>query len=69
MTSHVGNGNIQLSPRWHRRYNGSPERFSAAHFSPILDMGVSSEQAINMPGWCGVCGWLNRLKIALGEPH
>ncbi|EAM7072167.1 carboxymuconolactone decarboxylase family protein [Salmonella enterica] len=47
----------------------APERFSAAHFSPILDIGVSSEQAINMPGWCGVCGWLNRLKIALGEPY
>ncbi|ESJ35338.1 Putative oxidoreductase, partial [Salmonella enterica subsp. enterica serovar Nchanga str. CFSAN001091] len=19
--------------------------------------------------WCGVCGWLNRLKIALGETY
>ncbi|KAF0668679.1 hypothetical protein L245_18870 [Salmonella enterica subsp. enterica serovar Worthington str. BCH-4719] len=23
----------------------------------------------NMLGWCGVCGWLNRLKIALGETY
>ncbi|KJT97693.1 Putative oxidoreductase [Salmonella enterica subsp. enterica serovar Heidelberg str. 77-1831] len=22
-----------------------------------------------MLGWCGVCGWLNRLKIALGETY
>ncbi|EDM8518560.1 TPA: carboxymuconolactone decarboxylase family protein, partial [Salmonella enterica subsp. enterica serovar Typhimurium] len=34
-----------------------------------LTRGVSSEQAINMLGWCGVCGWLNRLKIALGETY
>ncbi|OLV95409.1 hypothetical protein P296_21130 [Salmonella enterica subsp. arizonae serovar 18:z4,z23:- str. CVM N26624] len=27
-------------------------------------MGVSSEQAINL---LGMCGWLNRLKIALDE--
>ncbi|EDX9483973.1 TPA: CMD domain-containing protein [Salmonella enterica] len=47
----------------------APARFSAAHFSPLLNRGVSSEQAINMLGWCGVCGWLNRLKIALGETH
>lgn len=47
----------------------APDRFSAAHFFPLLTRGVSSEQAINMLGWCGVCGWLNRLKIALGETY
>ncbi|EGE4653718.1 carboxymuconolactone decarboxylase family protein [Salmonella bongori serovar 40:z35:-] len=47
----------------------APDRFSAAHVSPLLDMGTSSEQAITMLGWCGMCGWLNRLKIALGETH
>ncbi|QVP56638.1 CMD domain-containing protein [Salmonella enterica subsp. salamae] len=47
----------------------APDRFSAAHFSPLLNRGGSSEQAINMLGWCGVCGWLNRLKIALGETY
>ncbi|HCL5255757.1 TPA: CMD domain-containing protein [Salmonella enterica] len=47
----------------------SPDRFSAAHFSPLLNRVGSSEQAINMLGWCGVCGWLNRLKIALGETY
>ncbi|HCM1925453.1 TPA: CMD domain-containing protein [Salmonella enterica subsp. salamae serovar 39:c:e,n,x] len=47
----------------------APDRFSAAHFSPLLNRVGSSEQAINMLGWCGVCGWLNRLKIALGETY
>lgn len=47
----------------------APDRFSAAHFSPLLTRVGSSEQAINMLGWCGVCGWLNRLKIALGETY
>lgn len=47
----------------------APARFSAAHFSPLLNRVGSSEQAINMLGWCGVCGWLNRLKIALGETY
>lgn len=47
----------------------APDRFSAAHFSSLLTRGGSSEQAINMLGWCGVCGWLNRLKIALGETY
>ncbi|EBX9236879.1 putative cytoplasmic protein [Salmonella enterica] len=47
----------------------APDRFSAAHFSPLLNRVDSSEQAINMLGWCGVCGWLNRLKIALGETY
>ncbi|EDR6491472.1 CMD domain-containing protein [Salmonella enterica] len=47
----------------------APDRFSAVHFSPLLNRGGSSEQVINMLGWCSVCGWLNRLKIALGETH
>lgn len=47
----------------------APDRFSAAHFSPLLNRVGSSEQAINMLGWCGACGWLNRLKIALGETY
>lgn len=47
----------------------APDRFCAAHFFPLLTRGVSSEQAITMLGWCGVCGWLNRLKIALGETY
>lgn len=47
----------------------APDRFNTTHFSPILDLGDSPEQAITMLGWCSVCGWLNRLKIALGETH
>ncbi|HAV0412366.1 TPA: CMD domain-containing protein [Salmonella enterica] len=52
-----------------QRLTRAPDRFSAAHFSPLLNRVGSSEQAINMLGWCGVCGWLNRLKIALGETY
>lgn len=47
----------------------APDRFSAALLTPLLDQGISSEQAINLLAWSGLCGWLNRLKIALGETH
>ncbi|HHT2967009.1 carboxymuconolactone decarboxylase family protein [Citrobacter koseri] len=47
----------------------APDRFSAAQFTPLLEQGASLEQAVNLLGWCGLCGWLNRLKIALGETH
>lgn len=45
----------------------APDRFSAALLTPLFDQGLSSEQAINLLTWSGLCGWLNRLKIALGE--
>lgn len=45
----------------------APDRFSAAQFTPLVEDGASVEQTINLLGWCGLCGWLNRLKIALGE--
>ncbi|MGT3086081.1 CMD domain-containing protein, partial [Salmonella enterica] len=47
----------------------APDRFSAALLTPLLDQGISSEQAINVLAWSGLCGWLNRLKIALGETY
>ncbi|HCT5822225.1 TPA: CMD domain-containing protein [Citrobacter sedlakii] len=47
----------------------APDRFSAAHFTPLVERGASVIDAINLLGWCGLCGWLNRLKIALGETH
>ncbi|HGY3717405.1 TPA: CMD domain-containing protein [Citrobacter gillenii] len=47
----------------------APDRFSAALLTPLFEQGVSSEQAINLLAWSGLCGWLNRLKIALGETH
>ena len=45
----------------------APDRFSAALLTPLFDQGISSEQAINLLAWSGLCGWLNRLKIALGR--
>ncbi|MCX9070449.1 CMD domain-containing protein [Citrobacter sp. wls757] len=45
----------------------APDRFSTALLTPLFDQGISSEQAINLLAWSGLCGWLNRLKIALGD--
>ncbi|EFE09644.1 carboxymuconolactone decarboxylase family protein [Citrobacter youngae] len=47
----------------------APDRFSAALLTPLFDQSISSEQAINLLAWSGLCGWLNRLKIALGETY
>ncbi|EOY5092408.1 CMD domain-containing protein [Citrobacter amalonaticus] len=47
----------------------APDRFSAAQFNPFSESCTSVEQAINLLAWSGLCGWLNRLKIALGETH
>ncbi|SUX64042.1 Uncharacterized protein conserved in bacteria [Citrobacter amalonaticus] len=47
----------------------APDRFSAAQFNPFNESCTSVEQAINLLAWSGLCGWLNRLKIALGETH
>ncbi|MCE5375718.1 CMD domain-containing protein [Escherichia marmotae] len=47
----------------------APDRFSAAQFSPLLEHETSSAQVINLLVWSGFCGWINRLKIALGETH
>lgn len=45
----------------------APDRFSAAQFSPLTGHGLSVEQAFALLAWSGVCGWINRLKIGLGE--
>lgn len=45
----------------------APDRFSAAQFTPLIEHGLSVEEAINLLAWSGLCGWLNRLRIALGE--
>ncbi|TGB94806.1 CMD domain-containing protein [Escherichia sp. E2748] len=47
----------------------APDRFSAAQFSPLLEHEISSTQVINLLVWSGLCGWINRLKIALGETY
>jgi hypothetical protein len=43
----------------------SPDRFSAAQFTPLSEDGIGPAQAINLLAWSAFCGWLNRLKIAL----
>ncbi len=45
----------------------SPDRFSAAYLSPLTECGLSRTAAIDLLAWCGLCGWMNRLKIALGN--
>ena len=45
----------------------SPDRFSAAQLTPLGEYGLSAEQAIDLLTWSGLCGWMNRLKIALGN--
>jgi alkylhydroperoxidase family enzyme len=45
----------------------SPDRFSAAQLTPLAEYGLSAEQAIDLLTWSGLCGWMNRLKIALGN--
>lgn len=45
----------------------APDRFSAAQFTPLIEQGLSTDDAVNLLAWSGLCGWLNRLRIALGE--
>ncbi|VUS29770.1 carboxymuconolactone decarboxylase family protein [Klebsiella spallanzanii] len=45
----------------------SPDRFSAAQLTPLTEYGLSRTSAIDLLVWCGLCGWMNRLKIALGN--
>lgn len=45
----------------------SPDRFSAAQFTPLTDAGIPAVDAINMLAWSAFCGWINRLKIALAH--
>ncbi|HDR2892319.1 TPA: CMD domain-containing protein [Enterobacter asburiae] len=47
--------------------NGSPDRFSAAQFTPLTQSGLSEVQAINLLTWSAFNGWLDRLGIALGK--
>ena len=45
----------------------APDRFSQAHFQPLLEQGISSQRALSLLVWAGFCGWLNRLKMGLGD--
>ncbi|MBR7365311.1 CMD domain-containing protein, partial [Klebsiella pneumoniae] len=44
---------------------GWPGRFSPPHLTHLAEYRLSEEQPIDLLIWSGVCGWMNRLKIAL----
>ena len=45
----------------------SPDRFSAAQFTPLTDQGLPGEHAITLLTRSAFDGWLNRLKVAFGK--
>ncbi|SFH73173.1 MULTISPECIES: CMD domain-containing protein [Enterobacter] len=45
----------------------SPDRFSAAQFTPLTDQGLQGEYAITLLTQSAFDGWLNRLKVAFGK--
>ncbi|MEH0884963.1 CMD domain-containing protein [Enterobacter sp. UNJFSC 003] len=45
----------------------SPDRFSAAQFTPLTDQGFPARQAISLLTRSAFLGWLERLNIALGK--
>ncbi|HBL7321677.1 CMD domain-containing protein [Enterobacter kobei] len=45
----------------------SPDRFSAAQFTPLMEEGLTVAQAINRLSQSAFEGWLNRLKVAAGK--
>ncbi|MDI3362900.1 CMD domain-containing protein [Lelliottia sp. V89_10] len=45
----------------------SPDRFSAAQFTPLIDEGIPAVEAINLLSWDAFYGWLSRLHIALNK--
>ncbi|STD20797.1 protein YciW [Enterobacter asburiae] len=45
----------------------SPDRFSAAQFTPLTDQGLPGEHAIMLLTRSAFDGWLNRLKVAFGK--
>lgn len=45
----------------------SPDRFSAAQFTPLTEEGLTAVQAINLLSQYALEGWLNRLKVASGK--
>ncbi|MGN7788675.1 CMD domain-containing protein [Enterobacter sp. 22452] len=45
----------------------SPDRFSAAQFTPLIDVGIPDIRAINLLTQSAFTGWLDRLRVALGK--
>lgn len=46
----------------------APDRFSPAQLAALSEAGFSPQAAFSLLLRCALCGWINRLKIALGEP-
>ena len=45
----------------------APDRFSAAQLTPVIEQGLSVPDALTLLAWSALSGWLNRLRIALGN--
>ncbi|MGS2872892.1 CMD domain-containing protein [Enterobacter huaxiensis] len=45
----------------------SPDRFSAAQFTPLTDAGIAEVSAITLLTQSAFCGWVNRLQVGLGS--
>lgn len=45
----------------------APDRFSALQFSQLAEHGITTREALRLLFGCALCGWLNRLKIGLGQ--
>lgn len=45
----------------------APDRFSPLQFSLLVEQGFSRQAAVSLLVGCALGGWLNRLKIALGQ--
>jgi len=45
----------------------APDRFSAAHIQPLLEQGFTASQVLRLLVSTGLFGWINRLKLGLGN--
>jgi uncharacterized protein YciW len=45
----------------------APDRFSAAQLQPLYEQGFSEQEALRLLVGAGLAGWINRLKIGLGN--
>lgn len=45
----------------------APDRFSAAQIQPLYEQGFSEQQVLKLLVSAGLAGWINRLKIGLGN--
>lgn len=45
----------------------APDRFSAVHIQPLLEQGFTPSQVVRLLVGGGLLGWINRLRIGLGN--